>query len=100
MKEVRQNEALLAMLNGGKKEKTPIEKAEKKVVKNSRKANPRAYERNRGRGGSIPMSYYIPEELIVLLGVKAAKDRKSKSELVVEGLKYILREELAEASKG
>lgn len=98
-KEVKQNPALLAMLGGQedtepKAEKTP---KEKKPKKDPRKANPKGYERNRGRGGTKPMSYYLPNDIITLLNIKAAKEDKTKSELVLEGLRYVLREEIKEA---
>lgn len=100
-KEVKQNPALLAMLGGQedtepKAEKTP---KEKKSKKDPRKSNPKGYERNRGRGGTKPMSYYLPNDIITLLNVKAAKEGKTKSELVLEGLRYILKDELKEQKK-
>ena len=71
-KEVKRNPALAAMLGGADEDKT--ERAPKvvkeKKAHDPRKANPRAYERNRGRGGTKPMSYYIPPELIKLLNIK------------------------------
>ena len=100
-KEVKRNPALAAMLGGAdedKSEKAPKEVKEKKK-RDPRKANPRAYERNRGRGGTKPMSYYIPPDLIKLLNIKAAQDDKTKSDLVVEGLRWVLREELKEANR-
>ena len=45
------------------------------------------------------MSYYIPPDLIKLLNIKAAQDDKTKSDLVVEGLRWVLREELKEANR-
>lgn len=51
---------------------------------------------HRGKGGSIPMSYYLPQWLIVALHEKSKNSGVSKSELVVEGLKYVLREEIKE----
>lgn len=100
-KEVKRNPALAAMLGGADTDKS--EKAAK-VVKEKRahdprKANPRAYERNRGRGGAKPMSYYLPPELIKLLNIKAAQEDKTKSELVIEGLRWVLREELKESNR-
>ena len=97
-KPVKQNPAVLAMMSTTeKKEPVKREKAEKTTKKvDSRQKNPRGYIRNRGRDGAKAMSYYIPEELITLLNIKAARDGKTKSELVVEGLKYILREEIKE----
>ena len=98
-KEIKQNPALLAML-GTQEEKEPKEKVVKeKNKKDPRKANPKGYERNRGKGGTVPMSYYLPKEIIKLLNVKAAKEDKTKSELVLEGLRYILRDEIKEANK-
>ena len=100
-KEVKQNPALLAMLGGQedtepKAEKTP---KEKKPKKDPRKANPKGYERKRGKGGTKPMSYYLPQDIITLLNIKAAKEGKTKSELVLEGLRYILKDELKEQKK-
>ena len=43
--------------------------------------------------------YYLPQDIIDLLNIKAAKERKSKSEIVLEGLRYVLREELKESKK-
>ena len=51
---------------------------------------------HRGKGGSIPMSYYLPKWLIVALDEKSKNSGVSKSELVVEGLKYVLRDEIKE----
>ena len=73
---------------------------EEKVVK-AKKRNERAYERYRGRGGnSKPMSYYIPdtpeEPILKALELKKSRDGVSKSDLVVEGLKYILSAEIKE----
>lgn len=51
---------------------------------------------HRGKGGSIPMSYYLPQWLIVALHEKSKNSGVSKSELVVEGLKYVLRDEIKE----
>lgn len=91
-REVKKNTALLAMLGDEpKKEKKTVAP---KVQRDPRKENPRSYERNRGRGGTKPMSYYLPDNIIKLLNVKAAQDGKTKSELVLEGLQYVLREEL------
>ena len=100
-KEVKRNPALAAMLGGAdtdKSEKAPKVVKEKKVH-DPRKANPRAYERNRGRGGAKPMSYYLPPDLIKLLNIKAAQEDKTKSELVIEGLRWVLHEELKEANR-
>ena len=70
---------------------------EEKVVK-AKKRNERAYERYRGRGGkSKPMSYYIPDYLLKALELKKSRcSGVSKSDLVVEGLKYILSAEIKE----
>lgn len=102
-KEVKKNPALMALLGNqdeaetkGKEEKVS---KEQKPKKDPRKTNPRGYVRNRGKNGSKPMSYYIPPELIRLLNIKAAKEDKSKSDLVVEGLRWVLREELKELKK-
>ncbi|MCF2596712.1 hypothetical protein [Pseudoflavonifractor phocaeensis] len=45
------------------------------------------------------MSYYLPPDLIKLLNIKAAQEDKNKSELVIEGLRWVLREELKEANR-
>ena len=45
---------------------------------------------HRGKGGSIPMSYYLPKWLIVALDEKSKNSGVSKSELVVEGLKLMI----------
>ena len=58
--------------------------------------HPRSYERNRGRDGAKAMSYYLPDDIIDLLNLKAAREKCTKSELVLEGLKYVLREEIRE----
>ena len=100
-KEVKRNPALAAMLGGAdtdKSEKAPKVVKEKKVH-DPRKANPRAYERNRGRGGTKAMSYYLSQEIIKLLAIKSAQEGKTKSELVTEGLRWVLREELKEANR-
>ena len=98
-KEVKQNPALLAMLGGQEDTEPKADKApkEKKAKKDPRKANPKGYERNRGKDGTKPMSSYLPQDIITLLNVKAAKEDKTKSELVLEGLRYVLREEIKEA---
>lgn len=95
-KEVKQNPALLAML--GKQSEEPKETVKKeKVVKPKedwRKRNPRGYERARGKDGSIPMSYYLPPEIIRCLNIAAATRGLTKSQLVLEGLQIVLKEEL------
>ena len=73
---------------------------EEKAVK-AKKRNERSYERYRGRGGnSKPMSYYIPdtdeEPILKALELKKSRDGISKSDLVVEGLKYVLSAEIKE----
>ena len=101
-KEVKQNPALLALLgNQGEDEDKGKEKSikEKKGKKDPRKVNPKGYQRNRGKGGTKPMSYYLPQDIIDLLAIKAAKEHKSKSDLVLEGLRWVLREELKESKK-
>lgn len=70
---------------------------EHKVISEYRMQHPRSYERNRGRDGAKAMSYYLPDDIIDLLNFKAAREKCTKSELVLEGLKYILREEIREA---
>ena len=52
-----------------------------------RMQHPRSYERNRGRDGSKAMSYYLPDDIIELLNLKSAREKCTKSELVLEGLK-------------
>lgn len=99
-KEVKQNPALLAMLGGQEDTEPKTERVskDKKPKKDPRKVNPKGYERYRGKGGTTkPMSYYLPQDIIILLNVKAAKEDKTKSELVLEGLRYVLREEIKEA---
>jgi len=100
-KEVKQNPALLAMLGGQEDTEPKADKApkEKKAKKDPRKANPKGYERNRGKDGKKPMSYYLPNDIIHLIGLKAAQEDKTKSEIVLEGLRYVLREEIKEANK-
>ena len=100
-KEVKRNPALEAMLGGADTDKpeTPAKVVKEKKTHDPRKANPRAYEKYRGRGGTKPMSYYIPPELIKLLNIKAAQEGKTKSELIVEGLRWVLREEIKEMNR-
>ena len=99
-KEVKKNPALLALLGDQDEDKEKDKGTgtaptkEKKSKKDPRKVNPKGYQRNRGRGGTKPMSYYLPQEIIDLLNIKAAKEHKTKSELVLEGLKWVLREEI------
>ena len=69
---------------------------EHKVLSDYRMQHPRSYERNRGRDGAKAMSYYLPDDIIDLLNLKAAREKCTKSELVLEGLKYVLREEIRE----
>ena len=69
---------------------------EHKVISDYRMQHPRSYERNRGRDGAKAMSYYLPDDIIDLLNLKAAREKCTKSELVLEGLKYVLREEIRE----
>lgn len=99
-KAVKQNPALLAMLGSVEDEpkKEKIEK-ETKSKKDPKKANPKGYERHRGKGGTKPMSYYIPDDLIKLLNIKAAKEDRTKSEIVVEALRKALKDELKESKK-
>lgn len=68
-----------------------------KVISEYRMQHPRSYERNRGRDGAKAMSYYLPDDIIDLLNLKSEREKCTKSELVLEGLKYILREEIREA---
>lgn len=70
---------------------------EHKVISEYRMQHPRSYERNRGRDGAKAMSYYLPDDIIDLLNLKSEREKCTKSELVLEGLKYILREEIREA---
>lgn len=96
-KEVKQNPALLAML-GKQDEGKETVRTEKvsKPKQDWRKKNPRGYERHRGKDGTKAMSYYLPDDIITLLNIKAAREGVTKSELVLEGLKYVLREEIKE----
>ena len=68
-----------------------------KVISEYCMQHPRSYERNRGRDGAKAMSYYLPDDIIDLLNLKSEREKCTKSELVLEGLKYILREEIREA---
>ena len=70
---------------------------ENKIISDYRMQHPRSYERNRGRDGAKAMSYYLPDDIIDLLNLKSEREKCTKSELVLEGLKYILREEIREA---
>lgn len=97
-KTVKKNNALAAMLESKPVSEENKEPKEKKPAKAAKKANPKSYERYRGRGGTKPMSYYLPDDIIKLLNVKAAKEGKTKSDLVLEGLKYVLKDELQEAN--
>lgn len=95
-KEVKQNPALLAMF-GKQADETKETAKREKVVKPKedwRKKNPRGYERNRGRNGEKAMSYYLPDDIIRLLNIKAASEGKTKSQLVLEGLQIILKDEI------
>jgi len=67
-----------------------------KVISEYKQQHPRSYERNRGRDGSKAMSYYLPDDILGLLHQKSKREKISKSELVLEGLKYILKDELKE----
>lgn len=67
-----------------------------KVISEYKQQHPRSYERNRGRDGSKAMSYYLPDDILELLHQKSKREKISKSELVLEGLKYILREEITQ----
>lgn len=99
-REVKKNPALMAMLNTEKEDKTEkVEKvvSPKKQKRSARERNPQGYERYRGRSNGNPckpMSYYIPDDLLKYLAIFSAKTGKSKSELVCEGLRYVLREEI------
>lgn len=101
--EVKRNPALLAMLGGQAEDDSDTKEDKgskvKKAKKDPKKVNPKGYERNRGKGGTKPMSYYLPQDIITLLNVKAAQENKTKSELVLEGLRYVLREELKNSKK-
>ena len=68
---------------------------EEKVVK-AKKRNERAYERCRGKGGSKGMTYYVPDYILKAMELKKSRDGVSKSDLVVEGLKYVLSAEIKE----
>ena len=101
-KEVKRNPALAAMLGGADEDKSEkaLKEVKEKKKRDPRKANPRAYERVRGAGGkSKPMSYYIPLDLIKHLNCAAAARETTKSSLVVEGLRWVLREKLKEANR-
>lgn len=103
-KEVRQNPAALALLgiaDGQEvkedKEESAIKKPSRAKTSEAKKRNPRGYTRNRGKNGTKPMSYYLPQDIIDMLNIKAAKEGVSKSSLVVEGLRYVLKEEIKAA---
>lgn len=100
-KPVKKNPALLALLGDQDEDKVKgsIPTKEKRSKKDPRKVNPKGYQRNRGKGGTKPMSYYLPQEIIDLLGIKAAKEHKTKSDLVLEGLKWVLRDDIKENKK-
>lgn len=101
-KEVKQNPALLAMFGNQSQEPKETNKTEKvsKPKQDWRKKNPRGYERNRGKDGTKAMSYYLPDDIIRLLNIKAAAEGKTKSQLVLEGLCIILKDEIrAERAK-
>ena len=66
------------------------------VVSEYKQQHPRSYERNRGRDGSKAMSYYLPDDILELLHQKSKREKISKSELVLAGLKYVLRDEIIE----
>ena len=68
---------------------------EEKAVK-AKKRNERAYERCRGKGGSKGMTYYVPDYILKAMELKKSRDGVSKSDLVVEGLKYVLSAEIKE----
>ena len=70
-------------------------KREEKVIK-TKKRNERAYERCRGKGGSKGMTYYVPDYILKAMDLKKSRDGVSKSDLVVEGLKYVLSAEIKE----
>lgn len=70
-------------------------KREEKVIK-TKKRNERAYERCRGKGGSKGMTYYVPDYILKAMDLKKSRDGISKSDLVVEGLKYVLSAEIKE----
>ena len=101
---VQKNSALAAMLatvdvkpeNEVKAEK---EKDDVKPVKrlDPKKVNPQGYKRNRGKGGTKPMSYYLPDEIIKAINIKAANEGMTKSEVVLLALKLYLKDELKEA---
>ncbi len=97
-KEVKQNASILAILgNGGSnEEKQPKEPKVKKVRSTYKQDHPRSYERYRGRNGAKAMSYYLPDDIIRLLNIKAASEGVTKSDLVLKGLEYVLRDEIKE----
>ena len=68
---------------------------EEKAVK-TKKRNERSYERCRGKGGSKGMTYYVPDYILKAMELKKSKSGISKSDMVVEGLKYILSAEIKE----
>ncbi len=101
-KKVKQNPALLAMLGKQNNEEKETKKTEtaSKPKQDWRKKNPRGYERHRGKDGTKAMSYYLPDDIIRLLNIRAASEGKTKSQLVLEGLQLILKDEIkAEKAK-
>ena len=68
---------------------------EEKAVK-AKKRNERSYERYSGKGHCKSMSYYVPDYILKALELKKSRDGVSKSDLVVEGLKYVLSAEIKE----
>ncbi len=96
-KEIKKNEAVMAMISNNSEKKEPKAPRQKRTNSQYKKDNPRSYERHRGRNGTKAMSYYIPDDIITLLNIKAAQDGKTKSELVLEGLHHVLRHEIQAA---
>lgn len=106
-KVVKKNPAVLAML-GDQAEQTEMpEKADKadkpekstKAKRDPKKANPRGYERHRGKGGTKPMSYYLPDDIVKIINIRAAKEEVTKSEVVLAALKVYLKDDIKESKK-
>lgn len=106
-KVVKKNPAVLAMLGDQAEQTEKPEKADKadkpekstKAKRDPKKANPRGYERHRGKGGTKPMSYYLPDDIVKIINIRAAKEEVTKSEVVLAALKVYLKDDIKESKK-
>lgn len=106
-KVVKKNPAVLAMLGDQAEQTEKPEKADKadkpekstKAKRDPKKANPRGYERYRGKGGTKPMSYYLPDDIVKVINIRAAKEEVTKSEVVLAALKVYLKDDIKESKK-